>query len=57
MLDLQVCWMQAQEKPPVTISEFADLAQVIMEEEGLETPATTRECLALYFDLLNNIEH
>ena len=49
--------MQAQEKPPVTISEFADLAQVIMEEEGLETPATTRECLALYFDLLNNIEH
>lgn len=42
-LDLQLCWRHAQEKPPVTTTEFTNLAEVIIGEEDLEKPTTPEE--------------
>jgi hypothetical protein len=54
--DLQLCWQYAHEKPNPTIQEFRNLADNIIEEEALSTPATPMEGLILYLDLMHYIE-
>ena len=52
---MQLCWQYACNKPPATIREFANLAEIILDEENLQMPNTSMEGLELYFDLLNSI--
>lgn len=52
---MQLCWQYACNKPPATIREFANLAEILLDEENLQMPDTPMEGLELYFDLLNNI--
>lgn len=54
--DLLLCWQYACEKPPPTNTEFATLAEIIIEEEDLQLPETPKEALEFYFDLLNHID-
>lgn len=43
-------------KKRVVLHTFKELAEMIQEDEGLETPTTAEEALQLYFDLLDHID-
>ena len=54
--DLDVCWQHAHAKPESNIQEFMTLAEILMNEEGLEAPTNAEEALQIYFDLLNLLD-
>ena len=47
--DIQLCWQYACQKPPSNSPEFFTLAEILIEEENLQLPATPNECISLYF--------
>ena len=51
--DIEVCTRHSEIKPEPTISEFKDLATIIMEEEELPMPTDINKALKLYFTLLD----
>ena len=55
-LDIAFCKPYADAKPLPAPSEFLELADILMRENGWSLPSTCEDALELYIDLVNCIQ-